>query len=225
MWCPNCKVKSPTVAVGNDDLICAQCNSEIVPTVPKPKSRAVRTAASKKKATNNSNANTRRPNSKDAKSDSIAQPEVKFVSPTQEQTVESAQAVAKAWSDSNRKWRSDKAHLIGKVEQPRDEVSESVTAAEAQNDPATKVLGYHLVLFGVFVFLVGHGLTLWAFLAGHFGAWAIGSFCSVGGVTIAFVSIVQALRDLQSQIGQAKPNPKRSVKKLRRVKRKRSAQR
>lgn len=212
MWCPSCKIKSPTAAVGTDELICAQCNTEIVPSVPRPKSRSVRNGSKRK----------------GEKVQSLVASERKPKPPTVERSpnpaIQSAQGDGKTWSDASRKWRSDKAHLKGHV--PESEhlniANQSVQPQHERAEvvyPSRAVPGYHLILFGVFVFLAGHVLTIWAFLAGHFGAWTIGSFCSVGGVTIAIVSVVQALRDLQTQVAESNSSV-RKVRKVKRVKRK-----
>lgn len=202
MWCPKCKKNSPSVAVGNEELICAECRSEVVPSIPKPKSRVKRKAASTAHTSGRAVSLDSRTKAEKAK--------------------DNAQAVVKAWTDSNKMWRIDEAHLTSKNEAKPFQVSQSTSedSREAIQKSGRKPAGYHLILFGVFVFLVGHGLTIWAFLAGHFGAWTIGSFCSVGGITIAVVSVVQALKDLESRLGSS--GIERSRKTVRRVKRKRA---
>lgn len=245
MWCPKCKTKSPTVAVGNDELICAKCRSEVVASIPRPKSRSVRSSKSVAAGVE-SGSKSLRPNpsasqSKERKTAPSATPEVVFASPKSgqsaaqhqsvpsgqsvapEQTVASAQAVVKAWTDSHRQWRVDQAHLMGSETPVVDELeSGNEVQPQPQGEPPSpdrKPSGYHMILFGLFVYLVGHGLTVWAFLAGHFGAWTIGSFCSVGGVSIAMVSVVQAIRNLEIRCESQSPRPPRKTirKRVRRV--------
>lgn len=233
MWCPKCKTKSPPLAVGTDELICAQCRTEVTTSIPKPKSRAVRTAKPKANRDPNRSATKRHERSGSPSATPPLEPKagktlVKPV-PTEstsvqsnEQTVASAQAVAKAWTESNRKWRVDHAHLV----QPgapadadtsalpsRNQGNSSGVARSANQEPSR----FHSITFGLFVFLIGHGLTIWAFLAGHFGAWTLGSFCSVGGVAIAFVSVVQALRNLESKISGKLAQPTSTHRPSRRI--------
>lgn len=183
-------------------MVCAECLTEVVPTIPKPKS------GQGKKASFDA-----------GKSMTILDSPPSRSSTDQSDT--SVQAVVKAWSDSTRKWRVDEAHLTSKTE-PVANTAETTTPSTRLeiHHSARKPSGYHLILFGVFVFLAGHGLTIWAFLAGHFGAWTIGSFCSVGGVTIAVISVVQALKDLEHRIANSAKNVKGTTKTVRRVKRK-----
>jgi len=82
-------------------------------------------------------------------------------------------------------------------------LSHSDTVRVRRREPSK----FHLILFGLFIYLLGHALTIWAFLAGNFGAWTIGNFCSVGGVAIAIVSVVQALRQIETRL--LGPPPKR----------------
>lgn len=211
MWCPQCKKKSPSVAVGNDELICAECRTEIVPTIPKPKSRI--------KAQVTAKANRKGPNPA-SKSTATA--------PKPARSNPSTEAAIKAWTDTGRKWRADKAHLKNVDQDPLhiiDHGAQDVPPIPPNADPRNS--RYHLILFGLFVFLAGHGLTIWAFLAAHFGAWTIGSFCSVGGIAIALISVVQALREMEQRLSEsstksldANAKSPRSTKKIRRVKRK-----
>ena len=252
MWCPNCKTKSPALAVGHDELLCAKCNTEVVSEAPKPKSsyepshkRSSTSASSIKFATDSSTADgdvheTELESSRDtasAKFDSGETeqgsfPEVAFIErlpkqtrpkkrtrpakrtrqgPTQNQTKTTPQPAPK------KTWRSDAAHTTGQdspahhidqkrlrktdAEKPRRSTrsannSRSATTSRSAKTSLGKSAVYFAIQLGLLIFLIGHGLTIWGFLAGNFGVWAAGSFCSVGGITIAVVSIVHALRQI-----------------------------
>lgn len=58
----------------------------------------------------------------------------------------------------------------------------------------------HIVIFGLFVFLAGQAVLIWAFLAGHFAAWSIGNLISILGLTISIVAIAQTFRVMESKI-------------------------
>jgi len=57
----------------------------------------------------------------------------------------------------------------------------------------------NLVGFFVFIFLIGQGLTIWSFLAGHFGAWALGQTSIVFGTTAAFWLLIRQTATLADQ--------------------------
>ncbi len=243
MWCPNCKIKSPAVAVGTDDLVCAKCNTEIVllpesePKLeslkdPKSSRKSMTSDAAvasvgetlKKKLTPHKAHKPPAPHSKRKK----RKPEVTFPDETDqakdsapykteapETTIASAKAVTKAWSDSNRKWRHDNAHHLGQSNLPSSSTPVPNQAFPSRRPrSAPKKVNANLILCGLLVFLLGHALTIWAFLAGNFGAWSIGNFLSMGGVTVAIMSVVQAFRQLEINVfGESQP---RKVRKKRR---------
>ena len=236
MWCPNCKTKSPALAVGHDELICAKCSTEVVAQPPEPKSsrKRISTAASAIKVvpkrpttSNDTNSNqaddqnphavpTRRSTPDETSQGSL--PEVAFIERLPKQTrpkparPNSTQANETATTTepaTKRKWRTDNAHLtsgdsaghhidpkrIQKTKTP----SPQPAPKPAPTTATSKASIYFAIQIGLLLFLVGHGLTTWAFLAGNFGAWSAGSFCSIGGITIAVVSIVHALRQIDER--------------------------
>ena len=243
MWCPNCKTKSPALAVGHDELICATCSTEVVAQPPKTKSlrKRISTAASAIKvapdqpATPNdtnygnqadiqtSHAAPTRRSAPDKKSQGPL-PEVAFIERLPKQTRPAARPVparpkptqtsATATTTkpkAKRKWRTDNAHLTnsdsaGHHIDPKQIQKTNPPSAQPEPTPAptptpttSKASIYFAIQIGLLLFLMGHGLTTWAFLAGNFGAWSAGSFCSIGGITIAIVSIVHALRQIDER--------------------------
>ena len=76
----------------------------------------------------------------------------------------------------------------------------------------------HLVAFGLFVFLVGQALQIWAFFSEQFFIWSLAKLVSIIGITVAFgaafVSLQRfdrRLRELARQVGrsQSAATPKR----------------
>ena len=68
----------------------------------------------------------------------------------------------------------------------------------------------HLVGFGLFVFLVGQALQIWAFLQEQFVVWSLANLVSIGGITVAFSGTFiglrgfdRRLRDLARLVGRA----------------------
>lgn len=55
----------------------------------------------------------------------------------------------------------------------------------------------HLVIFGLFVFLVGQSILAWAFLTGHFLAWSVANLITVFGMVIALLSVASTLRNFE----------------------------
>ena len=65
---------------------------------------------------------------------------------------------------------------------------------------AKKTSRKHVILFGLFVFLLGQLAVIWSFLAGHFTAWSIGNLFSVLGLSMSLVAILQTFRSLEQRI-------------------------
>lgn len=230
MWCPNCKIKSPALAVGHDELICAKCNTEVVAKVPHPKSSRKRRStvaasinfATDSTATHSDTQQSEPESSKQTDSDKTKQsslPEVSFIERLPRQTppkarTKQAQVKTTPQPAPKRTWRSDPAHNTGEenpshhidpkrikkgdTEKPQRSTSDlrSADPSRSHNPSFNKAAVYFAIQLGLLIFLIGHGLTIWGFLTGNFGTWSAGSFCSVGGITIAVVSIVQALRQI-----------------------------
>ncbi|HMO93072.1 MAG TPA: hypothetical protein PKD64_12830 [Pirellulaceae bacterium] len=57
----------------------------------------------------------------------------------------------------------------------------------------------NLAGFFVVVFLVGQSFTLWAFLAGHFGAWCLGQTFFIVGITTTFWLLIRQVATLADQ--------------------------
>ena len=60
----------------------------------------------------------------------------------------------------------------------------------------------HLVVFGLFVYLLGQAILVWSFLVGHYTAWSIANLVSVVGVSLAFVGVAMTLRHFELRISQ-----------------------
>ena len=73
-------------------------------------------------------------------------------------------------------------------------------AKQANTIPASKSSRKHVILFGLFVFLMGQLTVIWSFLAGHFTAWSIGNLFSILGLSISMVAILQTFRSLEQRI-------------------------
>ena len=60
----------------------------------------------------------------------------------------------------------------------------------------------HLVVFGLFVYLLGQAILVWSFLVGHYTAWSIANLVSVVGVSLAFMGVTMTLRRFELRINQ-----------------------
>lgn len=58
----------------------------------------------------------------------------------------------------------------------------------------------HLVVFGLFVYLLGQAILVWSFLVGHYTAWSIANLVSIVGVSMAFVGVAMTLRTFELRI-------------------------
>ena len=57
----------------------------------------------------------------------------------------------------------------------------------------------NLAGFFLVIFLVGQGLVVWSFLAGHFGAWALGQIGITIGATVTFWLLIRKIATLADQ--------------------------
>ena len=225
MWCPNCQTKSPALAVGHDELICAKCNCVVVQrpeitsrrkrestaassivvtpeeTQPSPSKTTPDREAHDSSGEKASNSSPTKRTSKKPKHESL--PEVEFIERLPKQSAPPTRRTAKTTArkaSTEKKWRSDSAHSATNTSHTNKRPRKQAATKKRQRveSPAVgKSSKYLMIQIGLLIYLIGHGLTIWAFLAGNFGAWTAGSFCSVGGVAIAFVSVVQALKQIE----------------------------
>jgi len=96
---------------------------------------------------------------------------------TKSRSTKSVPATTTPTSGTEKKWRSDGAHVIGNTGsnlqtnvEPRTQNS-SKKAKRPASPTGRKPSKYLMIQIGLLIYLFGHGLTVWAFLAGNFGAW------------------------------------------------------
>lgn len=58
----------------------------------------------------------------------------------------------------------------------------------------------HWVIFGLFVFLVGQGLQIWAFLHEHIFVWGLANLVSILGISVAFGGAFASLQRFDSRL-------------------------
>lgn len=89
--------------------------------------------------------------------------------------------------------------------------AETATATPARsNARIERKSTVHLVGFGLFVFLVGQALQIWAFIQEQLLIWSLANLVSIAGVTVAFTGALvslqgfdRRLQDLARLVGRA----------------------
>ncbi len=107
-------------------------------------------------------------------------------------------------ASKGKKWRIDASHALpgGTTHSSDLSAGETIHQPVPDRQPSNKSLKSirFAIFFGLAVFLGGQALVYCGFLTSSFQAWSIGTLFTIAGIVVSLLSVIDALRQLETRI-------------------------